>query len=106
MALGHLIGIFMKNNENSGFVDSSLFGRWEDLDRMKWVVIDVGVILDTSASRSEIFFSTFFRSWVGDHSAIPQGAIRILTFLVRPWGGGAQPARVRANQQPAARDHS
>ena len=37
-----------------------LDGRWEDLDRWKWVVIDVGVILDTSATHSEnCFVSTF-----------------------------------------------
>ena len=29
-----------------------LYGRWEDLDRWKWVLIDVGVILDTPASHS------------------------------------------------------
>ena len=41
--------------------DVFLYGRWEDLDRWKWVVIDVGVILDTSASHSEnFFFSTCF----------------------------------------------
>ena len=36
--------------------------RWEDLDRWKWVVIDVGVILDTLASHSEnlLFLPTFF----------------------------------------------
>ena len=33
--------------------------RWEDLDRWKWVIIDVGVILDTSAGHFENFFSTF-----------------------------------------------
>ena len=33
------------------------------MDRWKWVVIDVGVILDTSASHSENFvFSTFLKS--------------------------------------------
>ena len=69
--------------------------RWEDLDRWKWVVIDVGVILDTSASHSENIFLDIFGSWVGDHSARPQGAIRILTFLVRPWDGGAHIARVQ-----------
>ncbi len=42
-----------KKNWNFGF---SLYGRWEDLDRWKWVVIDVGVILDTSASHYENFF--------------------------------------------------
>ena len=52
-----------------------LYGRWEDLDRWKWVVIDVGVILDASASNSENLFFRHFRSWVGDHSAILQGAI-------------------------------
>ena len=39
-----------------------LYGRWEDLDRWKWVVIDVGVILDTSASHSEnCVFRQFFQ---------------------------------------------
>ena len=33
-----------------------LSGRWEDLERWKWVVIDVGVILDAFASHSENFF--------------------------------------------------
>ena len=40
-----------------------VYGRWEDLDRWKWVVIDVGVFLDTPASHSEsffVFFSTLF----------------------------------------------
>ena len=37
-----------------------LYGRWEDLDRWTWVVIDVGVILDTSASHSENYFSVFW----------------------------------------------
>ena len=36
-----------------------LYGRWEDLDRWKWVVIDVGVILDTSATHSENLFRHF-----------------------------------------------
>ena len=40
--------------------DFFLYGRWEDLDRWKWVVIDVGVILDTSASHSENFFFRHF----------------------------------------------
>ena len=35
------------------------------MDRWKWVVIDVGVILDTSASHSENFFFDVFRSWEG-----------------------------------------
>ena len=50
--------------KNLDVLDFFLYGRWEDLDRWKWVVIDVGVILDTSASHSENFlfrhFSTFF----------------------------------------------
>ena len=62
---------FRKNSKTYAFFDFSLYGRWEDLDRWKWVVIDVGVILDTSASHSENFFFDIFRSWVGDHSAIP-----------------------------------
>ena len=37
-----------------------LYGRWEDLDKWKWVVIDVGVTLDTSATHSEnLFFDIF-----------------------------------------------
>ena len=41
--------------------DFFLYGRWEDLDRWKWVVIDVGVILDAFASHSEnCFFRHFF----------------------------------------------
>ena len=55
-----------------------LYWRWEDLDKWKCVVIDVGVILDTSASHSENFlFLDFFGSWVGDHLARPQGAINV-----------------------------
>ena len=42
-----------------------LHGRWEDLYRWKWVVSDVGVILDTSATHSENFFSAF----LGPHLA-------------------------------------
>jgi len=34
--------------------------RWKELDRWKWVVIDVGVILHTPASRSENLFSRHF----------------------------------------------
>ena len=44
--------------------------RWEDLDRWKWVVIDVGVILDTSAGHFENFFR-HFSLLGGNHSAIP-----------------------------------
>ena len=33
-----------------------LYGRWEDLDMWKWVVIDLGVTLDTSATHSENCF--------------------------------------------------
>ncbi len=62
------------------FLFFPLYGRWEDLDRWTCVVIDVGVILDTSASRSENFLLfDIFRSWVGDQPAIPQGAIRTST---------------------------
>ena len=43
----------------STLFDFFLYGRWEDLDRWKWVVIDVGVILDTPTSHSEHFVSTF-----------------------------------------------
>ena len=51
-----------KNNKNMQFFDFFLYGRWEDLDRWKWVVIDVGVIPDTSASHSEnLFFLDIFR---------------------------------------------
>ena len=51
---------FRKNNKKPGIFDFFLYGRWEDLDRWKWVVIDVGVILDTLASHSEnLLFSTF-----------------------------------------------
>ena len=59
-----------ENNKKHGIFNFFLYGRWEDLDRWKWVVIDVGVFLDTPASHSEIFFG-IFPSWVGDHSARP-----------------------------------
>ena len=50
-----------KNNKKYAIFDFFLYGRWEDLDRWKWVVIDVGVILDAFASHSEnFFFPTFF----------------------------------------------
>ena len=42
-----------KNDKKPLNLDVFLYGIWEDLDRWKWVVIDVGVILDTSASHSE-----------------------------------------------------
>ena len=41
--------------KNTSFCFFLLYGRWEDLDRWKWVVIDVGVILDAFASHSENF---------------------------------------------------
>ena len=50
----------MKNNKHYAIFDFSLYGRWEDLDRWKWVVIDVGVILDAFASHSENFFFRHF----------------------------------------------
>ena len=53
-----------KNNKKYAIFDFSLYGRWEDLDRWKWVVIDVGVILDAFASHSENFFSDIFLSHV------------------------------------------
>ena len=55
------------------------------MDRWKCVVIDVGVILDASASHSESFVCVFydmFWSRAEDHSAIPQDATRILTFFL------------------------
>ena len=62
-----------KNRKHIDFSVLPLYGRWEDLDRWNCVVIDVGVILDTSASHYENFFvlSMFFQSWVGEHSAKP-----------------------------------
>ena len=51
-----IIGNNRENNKKYRIFDFSLNGRWEGLDRWKWVVIDVGVILDTSASHSENFF--------------------------------------------------
>ena len=60
MALGHLIRISVKITKNR-ILDFPLYGRWEDLGRWKWVVIDVGVILDTSATHSEnLLFSSFW----------------------------------------------
>ena len=50
------IGEIKKNMQFSIFS----YGRWEDLDRWKWVVIDVGVILDAFASHSENFFFRHF----------------------------------------------
>ena len=49
-----------KNSKKYAIFDFSLYGRWEDLDRWKWVVIDVGVILDAFASHSENFFFRHF----------------------------------------------
>ncbi len=51
-----------KNNKKYAIFDFFLYGRWEDLDRWKWVVIDVGVILDAFASHSENFFFRHFLS--------------------------------------------
>ena len=59
---GPLKGIIRnrRGNKKYAILYVYLYGRWEDLDRWKWVVIDVGVILDTSARHSEnLFFSTF-----------------------------------------------
>ena len=57
-----------------------LYGRWEALDWWKWVVFDAGVTLDTLATHSENYFLDTWGSWVGDHAARPQGAIRTLTL--------------------------
>ena len=59
MALGNLIRFFVKTYKTYAISDFFLYGRWEDLDRWKWVVIDVGTFLDTSASHSENLVSTF-----------------------------------------------
>ena len=61
-------GKILKNIRKFGFF---LYGRWEDLDRCKWLVIDVGVILDTSASHSEIFFFDIFRDSYNRHPTPP-----------------------------------
>ena len=73
-------GPIRKHNRKTWIFYFLLYGRWADLDGWKWVVINVGVILNIPASHSENFFFDNFGSWVGDHSARPQGAIRILTF--------------------------
>ena len=56
---GSLNNNLRENIKNICNFDFFLYGRWEDLDRWKWVVIDVGVISDTSASHSENFFVSF-----------------------------------------------
>ena len=58
----------IENNKNTKF-SIFLCGRWEDLDRWKWVVIDMGVILDTSANHSENFF--VFRHVLGPTPLYP-----------------------------------
>ena len=51
----------VKNSKTYAISDFPLDGGWEDLDRWKCVVIDVGVILDAFASHSEnCFFRHFF----------------------------------------------
>ena len=57
--------------KNTGFGDFFLYGRWEDLDRWKWLVIDVATFLDTSASHSEICFRHFWHPL--PPPPIPQG---------------------------------
>ena len=49
-----------RGNKKIQIFDFYLYGRWVDLDRWKWVVIDVGVILDAFASHSENFFFRHF----------------------------------------------
>ena len=78
-----------------------------DLFKMVREVVgpDVPIIatLDLHANISEEMISVdIFRSWVGDHSARPQGANRFLTFLVRPWGGGAHTASLSQGTSKSA----
>ena len=44
------------NNKKHTLLDFYLYGRWEGLYSWKWVVIDVGVMLDTPVSHSEHSF--------------------------------------------------
>ena len=65
-------------------------GGWEDLDRWKWVVIDVGVILDTSASHSENCFSTCFGAGWGTtrpYLRVPSEFSLKTLIIDKPWQG-------------------
>ena len=55
----YVLGNTRETNKTYAIFVFFLYGRWEGLDRWKWVVIDVGVILDTSATHSENLFSSF-----------------------------------------------
>ena len=54
-----LKGIIGEIPENSK-KNVCLYGTWEALDSSEWIVFDVGVILDTSATHSENFFPDIF----------------------------------------------
>ena len=55
-------GIIENNSETKKHITFGVYsyGRWEDLDRWKWVAIDVGVFLDTPATHSENFLFRHF----------------------------------------------
>ena len=45
-----------------------------------FIVFDVGALLDTFATHSENVVFDIFRSWAGDRSARPQGAIVFVAY--------------------------
>ena len=67
-----IIGRNFKNNEIYDFLFYR-YGRWEGLERRKWVVIDVGVFLDTPASHSDNFFFGIFGAPPPLSATVPPG---------------------------------
>ena len=68
-----------------------LYGRWEDLDRWKLIVFDVGVILDTHARHSETFFFRHFSEMGGGPLGQTSGChqnLGIFRHFWHFWGRG------------------